>query len=180
LTRFQALLATSLAMLCALEISPSRAAAAQGLPVEGIYDLVRGLLARRADTTRSQRIRIADAEDDLDAWLEIATGDERAIFGLFSFGPTGRKLFVHTVRIRDGAGRVVLPKVIDLRPLGEQGRGELVVAQIPAGELDWLADATSLEVQLRGWDVTFDSGIDEKGRSKIRDFRDRRRAAATK
>lgn len=177
--RLKALLAISLAMLGGLGLA-TRSAGGQSIPVEGIYDLVRGLLARRADTSRSERIRLVDSADGLDASLEIAVSGERELFGVFSFGPTGRKIFVHTVRFRDSAGRAVLPRVIDLKPLGEQGRGELVVAQIPAAELDWLADATSLEVELQGWDVTFDGAIDEKGVRKIRAFRDRRRAGATK
>ena len=179
MTRLNALLAVSLAMLGGITFS-TRPATGQSIPVEGIYDLVRGLLARRADTSRSERIRLEDSADGLDASLEIAAGGERELFGVFSFGPTGRKLFVHTVRFRDSAGRAVVPRVIDLKPLGEQGRGELVVAQIPADELDWLADATSLEVELQGWDVTFDGAIDEKGVRKIRAFRDRRRAGDTK
>lgn len=177
--RLNALLAVSLAMVGGLG-SSTLPAAAQSIPVEGIYDLVRGLLARRADTSRSERIRLVDSADGLDASLEIAAGGERELFGVFSFGPTGRELFVHTVRFRDNTGRAVVPRVIDLKPLGEQGRGELVVAQIPADELDWLADATSLVVELQGWDVTFDGAIDEKGVRKIRTFRDRRRAGATK
>jgi hypothetical protein len=177
--RRNALLGISLVMLGGLGLA-TRSAGAQSIPVEGIYDLVRGLLARRADTSRSERIRLVDSADGLDASLEIAASGERELFGVFSFGPTGRKLFVHTVRFRDSAGRSVLPRVIDLKPLGEQGRGELVVAQIPAAELDWLADATSLEVELQGWEVTFDGAIDEKGVRKIRAFRDRRREEATK
>ena len=90
----------------------------------------------------------------------------------------GRGIYVHTVRLRDAAGRIVRPRVIDLRPLGTEGRGEFVAAQLPSDGLDWLAAASSIEITLEGWDKAFHAALDEKSLRKVRAFRDRRTAAS--
>lgn len=144
------------------------------IPVEGITELVRALIQRRGDTTRSQRVSLRDPDSGLDAWLELGAGPRDEIVALFSFEREGRGIYVHTVRLRDVAGRVVRPRVIDLRPLGTEGRGEMVAAQLPADGLDWLADATAIEVTLEGWEHSFHASLDEKALRKLAAFRDRR------
>jgi hypothetical protein len=168
--RAKPLLAASALLLGGAALAPAQI----GIPVEGITDLVRALIQRRGDTSRSARMALRDAESGLDAWLELGAGPRDEIVALFSFERDGRGLYVHTVRLRDAAGRVVRPRVIDLRPLGTEGRGEMVAAQLPSGELDWLAEATSIEITLEGWDQAFRATLDDKSLRKVRTFRDRR------
>lgn len=140
-----------------------------------IDDLVRALLQRSGDTSRSARIALRDTESDLGAWLELGAKG-RELVAMFSFERAARRIYVHTVRLRDDAGRNLILRVIDHRPLGAAGRGELVVALLPPSELDWWADAASMQVTLEGWDQSFSAALDHKQLRKIQAFRDRRPA----
>jgi hypothetical protein len=143
------------------------------IPVD-IDDLVRALLSRRGDTTRSARMTLRDERGGSAAALELGAGPSDQIVAIFSFGRSEREIYVHTVRFEDAAGRVVRPRIVDHRPLSTSSSGELVVAQLPDGELDWLADASGMHVTLEGWDQSFAAMLDDRSLRKIRAFRDRR------
>jgi hypothetical protein len=149
-------------------------AAAQIAIPANIDDLVRALLSRRGDTTRSARMTLRDDRNGTAVVLELGAGPSDEIVAIFSFGRSEREIYVHTVRFRDAAGRVVRPRIVDHRPLSTSSSGELVVAQLPDGELDWLADASVIHVTLEGWDQSLNAMLDDRSLRKIRAFRDRR------
>jgi hypothetical protein len=156
-------------LLLGVTVAPAQIA----IPFD-VDDLVRALLHSRGDTSRSARIALRDTESGLGASLELGAGGRDELVAMFSFERAARGLYVHTVRLRDDAGRVVGLRVIDQRPLGSAGRGELVVALLPPHELDWWAAAAGMQVTLDGWDQTFAASLDDKQLRKIQAFRDRR------
>jgi hypothetical protein len=162
------LLATSSLLLAAAGPAPAQIA----IPID-VDDLVRMLLQRRPDERRSARIRLRDAATGTRVWFELGAGRGDEIVALFSFERDARRLYIHTVRFRDHQDRILRPRVIDLKPLGSPGLGEVVALDLPDGALDWLAAASTVEVTLEGWEHTFTAVLEEPSLRKVREFRDR-------
>lgn len=163
----------SVLVLAALVLAPPVPAQVP-IPAIDLYDLVRSLLSRRGrgDAPATKEISLQDQASGRKASLRISDeGDSLVLVVTF---PTCReRLFAHTIRITTDAGATLVPQIMKLDALSDEGEGEVLVALLELDDLDLLADATTLQVTIQGWDETFASTLDAKEIEKIRRYRDR-------
>ena len=155
-------------LLLLLQPATSTAQEAQ-IPGKGIYDLVRHLLkGHTKDASKIIRLN-DDGASEQRASLYFTAGPSREIYAVFDLDRS-RKLFVHTVRIREPQGRSAIAAVVKMEPVPEAGSGELVVARVPRDAVDWMLHAARLTFELQGWDRSFRGSVEDKTVERIQSF----------